>query len=217
MNMKHPCEVIYYLSSQPIYGDTQGICRITGKESTGTPFHKWVRDTFTDIGSLHPGTIISNEAMFCFEEGSEYLQQKAGKDKPQRFRNYSHFVLNNEWHMKDKGQKSDMLTLLVSKPEICVIAESGQRHLLFKHKPGTWQFEDQTIYPDVDFLMYLHSLVYSLCCTFSIDEVLSGQYSQHRIIKHGASLWREAESKLKQHRGTPMFSLSLFFAKVHPI
>jgi hypothetical protein len=212
--MSTPCEIIYNLSTKPIYGSIDGVCRITGKQSVGVPFNKWVRDTFTDIGNLHPGTIISNEAMFCFEEGSEYLQQKAGKDKPQRFRNYSHFVLNNEWHMKDKGQKEDMLTLTLSKPEICVIAETGQRHLVFKHKPGTWQFEDVTIYPDVDLLTYLHSLVYSLCCTFSIDEVSSGQYSQHRILKHGVPYWRSAEDQIKEYRGTPIFLLSLFFAKV---
>jgi len=47
--MKHPCEIMYQFSNGKIYGTTRGICRITGKQSIGVPFEKWVKDTFTDF------------------------------------------------------------------------------------------------------------------------------------------------------------------------
>lgn len=210
----HSCARIYNLSNRPIYGDVQGTCRITGEQAKGVLFEKWVRDTFTDLGFLHPGNIISNEAMFCFEEGSEYLQQLTGKDKPQRFRNYSHFVVNGKWHIKDKGQKEDMLTLMLSAPEICVIAESGQRHLLFKHKPGTWQLEDVTIQPDKERFAFMQTRIHALSEGFSNDEISSGQYQQHRIIKFGFKPWNTLENDLKPHRGSALFDLALFFSKI---
>lgn len=74
--MHHPCTIIYSLSNKPVYGNEKGTCRITGQQSTGIKFSKWIKDTFTDIGFLRPGNIISNEAAFCFEEQSEYLQQQ---------------------------------------------------------------------------------------------------------------------------------------------
>ncbi len=77
----HPCEILYGFSSDKIYGNEKGICRITGKESTGLKFDDWVKDTFTDYASLYPGTIISNEALFCFEESSELIAKKVNKDK----------------------------------------------------------------------------------------------------------------------------------------
>lgn len=213
----HACFYIYSLSNRPIYGNVEGFCRITGQQSQGVVFEKWVRDTFTDLGFLHPGNIISNEAMFCFEEGSEYLKQLTGKDKPQRFRNYSHFVVNGKWHIKDKGQKEDMLKLMLSNPEICVIAESGQRHLLFKHKPRTWQLEDVTMQPDRQLFILLHYRINQLSEAFSNDEISSAQYQQHRIVKFGLKRWFDLETIIKLYRGSAMFDLALFFSKIKPI
>jgi hypothetical protein len=76
----HPCELVYSIGANGLtYGSDKGICRITGKESEGILFDKWVRDTFTDFGSLKPGAIISNEALFCFDESSEIIARKTGK------------------------------------------------------------------------------------------------------------------------------------------
>lgn len=212
--MNHPCITLYNLSNHPTYGDTEGICRITGQHSTGILFDKWVRDTFTDFHNLKPGTIISNEAMFCFEEQSEYLQKLTGKDKPQRFRNYTHIVLENQWYIKNKGEKEDIMKLMLQLPEICVIAESGQRHLLFKNKPGTWQFEDTFIQPDVLLFSKMQSRIHALSETFSNDEIQTGQYLQHRIIKFGFKNWQIVENELKKYRGQSMFDLALFFSKI---
>lgn len=212
----HTCKLIYNASYKPLYGTTKGVCRITGEQSQGLPFTQWVRDTFTDLGFLHPGTIISNEALFCFEEASLYLQQLTGKDKPQRFRNYSHFIVNSKWYIKDKGQKKDMLQLMLSDPSVCVIAESGQRHLVFKHKPGTWQLEDVTIQADREHFIYLHSRIHQLAEHFSIEEIITGQYKQSRIMKMGLKEWNKLENDIKHYRGSAMFDLAIFFAKTEP-
>lgn len=212
--MHHPCITLYNLSNHPIYGDTEGACRITGHQSKGVLFDKWVRDTFTDFHNLKPGTIISNEAIFSFEEQSEYLQQLTRKDKPQRFRNYTHIVLKNKWYIKNKGEKEDILNLMLQLPEICVIAESGQRHLLFKHKPGTWQLEDTFIQPDILLFSKLQSRMYAMSGTFSNDEIQTGQYLQYRIIKFGFKNWQTVEMELKKYRGQSMFDLALFFSKI---
>jgi len=209
----HPCEIIYALSDKPVYGEEAGICRITGKESKGIEFTSWVRDTFTDLGYLVPGTIISNEAAYCFDEASEYLRQKAGKEKPQRFRNYSHFVVDGQWHMRDKGQKADMLLFMLSNPEICVISESGQKHLLFKNTPKFWQLEEALIYPDIERFKIIHTAVTSLSEYFSNEEMQTGLYNQYRIIKFGHKKWFEAEQVIRQFRGSAIFDLAIFFSK----
>ncbi len=110
----NPCEIMYQFSNAKIYGDAEGICRITGEYSTGLPFEDWVKDTFTDWAYLRPGTIISNEALFCFEEKSEILQALTGRDKPQKFRTYSHIVVDDHWYPLTKAQKPEIYDLIIN-------------------------------------------------------------------------------------------------------
>lgn len=173
----HPCEVLYGFSSNKIYGNEKGVCRITGKESTGLKFDDWVRDTFTDYASLYPGTIISNQALFCFEEASELIAKKVNKDKPQRFRTYTHIVVSGEWYVLTKAQKKEIYDLIINnEPDVCVISDSGQRHLLFKHKIGTWQFEDQFIQRDKETLTKIKLIG---------DELISNNFSKVEIFCNG--------------------------------
>jgi hypothetical protein len=211
----HPCEILYPFSSNKIYGNEKGICRITGKESTGLNFGDWVKDTFTDHSYLYPGTIISNEALFCFEESSELIAQKVNKEKPQRFRTYSHIVVNDEWYVLTKAQKKEIYDLIINnEPDVCVISDSGQRHLLFKHKIGTWQFEDQFIQRDKETLTKIKLFGDELLNNnFSKAEMLSGNYIQHRVMKYGVKKWREVENELKQFRGSAIFDLAIWLSK----
>lgn len=78
------------------------------------PFEKWVKDTFTDHAYLRPGDIISNEAAFSFTEDSTLIQAKTGRDKPQRFRTYSHIVTDTEWLCLTKADKERIVGLLLS-------------------------------------------------------------------------------------------------------
>lgn len=216
--MKHPCLLVYEAyGKRPIYGDSHGVCRFLGDERVGLPFSEWVKDTFTDYPALKPGTIVSNEALFTFQEQSEILQTITGKDKPQRFRTYSHFVVGGVWHVLSKADKAQMLPLLFREPDVCVIAESGQKHLVFKHKTGTWQLEETAIRPDAEAFSALHSDVYALAEGFSVSEIQSGQYAGHRIMKFGGAEWKELETRINKRRGSALFDLALFFAKIQPM
>lgn len=211
----HPCEILYRFSSNKIYGNEKGVCRITGKESAGLKFDDWVRKTFTDYDSLYPGTIISNEALFCFEEASELISQKVNKDKLQRFRTYTHIVIGESWYVLTKAQKKEIYDLIINnEPDVCVISDSGQRHLLFKHKIGMWQFEDQFIQRDKETLIKIKTIGDELISNnFSKAEMLSGNYIQHRIMKYGIKKWKSAEDKLRDYRGSAIFDLSIWLAQ----
>lgn len=211
----HPCEIMYQFSNAKIYGETEGICRITGKRSTGIIFEKWVKDTFTDFAYLKPGTIISNEALFCFEEQSELLMRMTGRDKPQRFRTYSHIVVGEKWYLLSKAQKPEIYELLIDHdPLVCVISDSGQKHLLFKHRLGTWQFETETIMREKKTLRLLKETADELLAEkFSKAEIQTAQYQQYKVIAYGPQKWWAKEQIFKQYRGSAIFDLAVWLAQ----
>lgn len=207
----HPCERIYQLgASGAVFGTTPGVCRITGKQSQGIPFQKWVRDTFTDHGSLLPGTIISNEAAFCFEEKSAIIQRITGRDKPQCFRTYSHLVADGQWLLLTKADKQRMVDLLLNHHcEIVCLSDSGQKHLLFKHRPGYWQLEEMQLLPNLPLFSRLHSAMMALLeMGFSQAEVISGQYASNRLMKVELEAWQQHETEIGAYRGSQIFTFS---------
>jgi len=207
----HPCERIYQLGANKLtYGDTPGICRITGKQSTGLPFAKWVRDTFTDHASLLPGTIISNEALFCFDESSVLVQQLIGRDKPQRFRTYTHVVADGKWFIMTKADKERIVGILVAgTDEIICLSDSGQKHLLFKHRPGMWQLEEMQIAPDVKTFCFLHERFMKLLSIgFTQGEIISGNYLSYRVMNAGLPVWKALEDEIKSYRNSQIFNFT---------
>lgn len=209
--MKHPCEIIFEASRQPLpSGGTQGVCRITGKASFGMPFQKWVKDTFTNHDVLRPGTIVSHEALFCFEEKSELIQAKTGRDKVQKFRTYSHIVdAKGEWHCLTKADKRKIIDLLLDGPQLVCLTDSGQKHVLFKNRPPMWQLDDSHIEPDAAMFRYLHdNMMALLAMGFSQAEVTSGRYSNQRILVAGIEAWKPVETKIAGRRGEPIFDLA---------
>lgn len=210
--MKHICEQIYKIGAKnKIYGSEKGICRITGKESVGMQFEKWVKNTFNDHGFLFPGTIISNEALFCFDEFSNIIQKKTCKDKPQRFRTYSHIINNNVWYCVTKADKRLIFQLIIEGAEMICLTDTGQKHILFKHKPGMWQLDELHVKPDVELLELLH---YHMCellaYQFSQAEIITGNYKSNRILKAGLKNWKEHENIIKEHRGSGIFDFTGF-------
>jgi len=214
-NVLHPCEIIYELSDKPVYGTEKGICRITGKEAIGLPFEKWVSDTFTNWDLLFEGDIISNAAIFCFDDTNEFLRKKLGRSERTRFRNYSHFVVENEWCVFTKSQKKEMYQLLVEKvPIIAVISDSGQKHLLFRYRYGYWQFEEDFLEPNKKELRLLkETMDKMLKLGFSKGEIQTGSYSQSRIQRASLVVWQEYEELLKQYRNTKIFEFALWFSQ----
>jgi len=214
----HPVQIVYNLAVNPrTYGTKQGICRITGQPDKGLPFNSWVKDTFTDLGNLKPGNIVSNAALFSFDEANEALGVATGKNSPQKCRNYGHFVADGIWYPFTKAQKAEMFAMLHKPLQVCVIADSGQKPLLFKHRPGTWQFEEHFIQPDIEKLKFLHTPIHKLCSIFTIDEIQTGQYQPQRIAKFGLAEWKKLEDTIKYYRGAAMFDLALFFSKTPPL
>lgn len=206
-------EIVYKLAAhRKKYGNTKGVCCITGKESEGIPYAKWIKETFTDIASLKPGTIVSNEALFCFDESSEIVQKQTGKEKPQRFRTYSHLVANNTWYALTKADKRLMFDIIVNRnPQVVCLSESGQKHLLFKNIPGYWQLESKLMLPNLPLFKHIHKNMCALLdLKFSQAEIISGNYINYRIAKCGLAEWQSYEKELKPYRGNQIFNFAAF-------
>lgn len=198
------------------------ICRICGRERGGIAFDGWVRRTFMDWDKLQPGNIICDDCLFWFDESSEELAELVGKEKPQRMRNYSHFIVNGTWIPLSKGDKVRMRDILLNSPfpELAVVASSGQKHIAFRatHNPagstaGWVQFEEQSLWIEPADLAHLLDLVEALYLGFSKTEIESGDYKQHRINKFGIEAWYNLEAQIAKERGGLLFALALFLAQ----
>jgi hypothetical protein len=199
-----------------------GVCRFCGGNGTGLAFDNWVRDTFTDLDKLLPGTVVCGACLVWFDEQSEELARRVGKDKPQRMRNYSHFVVGGHWEPLSKGNKARMAELLCRTPfpELAAIADSGQKHIVFRAvrnpqggQSGWVQFEEQRLWVDPVALRSLITSIERLYVVFSKSEISGADYSPNRILKFGVTEWRCEEQKLKAWRGQPIFQLAIFLAQ----
>jgi len=197
-------------------------CRICGRTGPGLAFDAWVRPTFTDWDKLQSGDVICNECAFWFDEHSMELARVIGKEKPQRMRNYSHFIIDGKWLPLSKAHKAMMQQLLLSKPfpELAAIAESGQKHIAFRairNPPGAtagWvQFEEHTIWVEPEQLASLLDIIQALYTTFSKTEIGSGSYRHYHILKFGLSRWQALESSIRDRRRSALFQLALFLAQ----
>lgn len=199
----------------PMPGSTPGVCRACGAAGVGLPFGRWVRDTFTDRDKLLPGDIICHACLFSFEEASPLLTERTGKDKPQRMRNYSHFVTGGVWTPLSKGQKREMVALLRREPEVVVIATSGQKHIIFRARPGWWQIEEKSSPAFPGALWPLLEVVEALYNGgFGKEEIETGRYTnQRRIIEFGLAEYLRLEAAVRAARGTLALQLAVYLAQ----
>lgn len=207
----HPCEMIYAAAGQPVhYGDTAGVCRITGKESTGVPFEKWVKSTFSDYSALHPGTIISNAAAFCFCEVDTTLARLLGASKPQNFRTYTHVIdAESVWRCYTKSDKAKIVEEMLSGAKLVCITSTGQKHLLFKNRIGFWQYDDLHVPMNRSRFEMMHSEMMRLLREgYNQKEITTGEYKYPTIVKVGLEVHLRNEERLSAWRGSPMFSLA---------
>jgi len=199
-----------------------GVCRFCGRQNEGDDFQRWVKPTFTDLDKLLPGDIVCNDCLFWFDERSEKLAMLVGKEKPQRMRNYSHFVVGGEWIPLSKGNKARMSEVLLGEPfpELAAIAESGQKHIVFRAtrnpaggRAGWVQFEEQTIWIEPGELKSLLEVVEQLHSIFSKTEIQSGSYLPYRVIQFGLQEWQALENSIKPQRASLFFNLVVFLAQ----
>lgn len=214
MTYKHVLLTIYDLlpNEKPVFGNTEGICCITGKQGVGVKFEDWVPDTFTDYAYLKKGDIICNEAAFFFAQKNEYLQKMLRKGVVQTVRNYSVIVHNDTVHFCTKADKKKMYELICNGAEIVCLAESGQKHILFKHRIGFWQLENvNNIVPNVNTLQTLMQAGQTLLSLgFTQTECITGQYRYKLQHTHEFETWQQAEKTLAQYRGTMYFKMFAF-------
>lgn len=199
-----------------------GVCRFCGREAEGVAFEAWVKPTFTDHDKLLSGEVVCEACLFWFDEASVALAERLGRDRPQRMRNYSHFILEGQWLPLSKGDKPQMRALLTSAPfpELAVIADSGQKHLVFRalrNAPGSvsgWvQFEDWRVFVQPDQLKAYLTVLDALYEHFSKEEIASGRYSAHRIQLAGMARFLDLEQQARRWRGSPLFALALFLTQ----
>lgn len=202
---------------KPIYGTTPGTCRITGHPAVGIPFAKWVPDTFTDYPFLRPGEIVSNQAAYFFAESNQHLQTILGKDKPQKVRSYSVLMHGGKVHFCTKADKKRMYEMICDGAELVCLAESGQKHILFKHRVGFWQIENiNNITPNIALLQRLMKAAHALIALgFTQTECISGQYATYKFSKHPNPMqaiaeMQEYEAVLSAHRGSAFFDFFSF-------
>ena len=105
-------------------------------------------------------------------------------------------------------------------PELACIAESGQKHILFRAKwnppgaaEGYVQFEEQqvAIFPPI--LRHKLAVIESMYTTFNKTEIGTGHYSQYRIQQFGHVQFHFCETQLRTQRQTVLFKLALFLAQ----
>lgn len=214
--MRTVSQIIYDAAGRPGVGaeERRGTCYLCGGwMDFGVPAK--FPATFVDYDKAHAQSdYICDACAFCMSERSEVLMHKVGKDKPQCMRNYSHFVLGGEWIPLSKAQKREQYEILTRRPEVAIVAVSGQKHLIFRAQPGFWQVEEQRILPDPLGLAIVMNKVRQLYWSgFSKREILTGDYATNRIIKCGADRWQELESQIKPWRGSVLLELAVFLVQ----
>lgn len=197
-------------------------CICSSRTDNGTSFQDWVKDTFTDFDKLHPGDTLCNDCAFWFNERSTELAEKTGKDKPQRIRNYSHFIKSGTWTPLSKANKHEMQRLLLNGPfpELAIIADSGQKHIAFRARRnptggvvGWVQFEESSVWVEPEMLSVITVLIQEMLSIFSKSEIHSGRYDTRRIIQYGTEAWTKQEDELKHWRGQRIFDLAIFLSQ----
>lgn len=198
----------------PMDGGAEGVCRTCGMPGVGTPFAGWVKPTFTDHDLLLPGDIVCHACLYGFSDACVELQRRVSKDKPQRMRNYSHFIIDGQWLPLSKGDKDGMIAALARRPEVAVIAVSGQKHLIFRAAAGWWQIEESARWPFPDEL-WLHLGLVELLYSggFSKTEIESGRYRPARVFEIGLQRYMALESAIAPARGTLEFECAVFLAQ----
>ena len=210
--------LLYAAAGSPPYPTpAAGACRLCGAEGAGIPFDAWAKPTFTNRDLLRPGAIVCAACQFAAADDSTLLQARTNKDKPQRMRNYSHFVVGGAWLPLHKGQKAQMLAALRQSPAVAVVAVSGQKHLLFRARVGWWQVEESAARPDLARLEHCLTHVQALYRIFSKEEIGAQTYAPHRMAQYaqvyGLPSLLAAQVALKPHRGALAFDLALFLAQ----
>lgn len=208
-------QLLYQAAGLEISGADSQCWLCGGPAFDPMPRKKFVKPTFTDHDKVAcpDSDVVCSACVFCHDERNELLASLVGKEKPQRMRNYSHFIVGGEWIPLSKGDKSRMADLLIRGPELAVVALSGQKHIIFRAQPGWWQIEEQSVLPFSGKLKELLKIIETLYIGFSKTEIESGDYRQDRIVRFGLVQWQQLENQIAPLRGSIILELTIFLAQ----
>lgn len=123
------------------------------------------------------------------------------------WRNYSHAAWAGHHECPSRDRWRDLLVSPPDPPFVYVIAVSSQKHLLFTsqvaHSRDTYPLimeEDRLIVRRDVLARVLDAFEALLALGHSRDQVLSGQYDSHRVLKIGLRAHRQAEDAIQPYR-----------------
>lgn len=203
--------------------DATEMCWLCGAHETARALEKEIviKDTFMDHDKCKASASewICEACAWSF---SEHVFME-GRERLQRLRTYSHFVVNGVWRCLSKAQKSEMKNILLNPPPgewIGVIANSGQKHIIFRAPvavgamPAIIQFEEtQIAYLPRDLQHALYVIEYLLALGFSKTEIERDDYLPPRVMRAGMATWQNLRSQVSPLRGSPLLALALFLAQ----
>jgi hypothetical protein len=214
-------QLIYEAAGHTLTDPADGRCYLCGGVAYApTPIKAIIKPTFNDFnaarGDMSAG--VCSACVWTLLQPNPDVTRKTGKDKPQFFRVYSHFVQNGVWGVYSKGQKAEMLTALLTgvMPEVCVVSESGQKHLAFKTQAnpagqsiGWVQFEEQRFELDLEEFIPLQAHIQALYdAGFTKEGIETGLYRFYP--DSDMTVFRRCEAAIKDQRGSLTFALALY-------
>lgn len=147
---------------------------------------------------------------------------KDGKESGGRFANFSHFMDEARYENASKGEKPKILQWLQGPKQgwwFCVIADSGQKHLLpyARMNPpgsrGVIRFEEQEIpLPSLGELVIVDEMIELLTAGATKEELASGDYTARGWMLCGDAI-RAFEGSHGGKRGGAWFSLAVWLAQ----
>lgn len=214
---------LLYETRYPLGKSVQGKCYVCGGGLySPIPTRDVIKPTFSDFQHMHTGgeAVCVACAWFMQNDKRGDLKDWLKRDKPQSPRTYSHILKHGTWHILSKGQKAQLLELLISGglPEVCIISVSGQKHLFYKAKPnqpaqsqGWVLFEECLLWLDQAEFAHIVEHVQGLYLPeggFSKDQILTGRYAVKNFDQ--LTLIESHEPHLTSHRGGVLLELAVY-------
>lgn len=187
-----------------------------GKLHDGRAFR--FSEKFSDWDMLATSDKICAACAWYMTDPNPDLTAKLQREKGQNMRNYSHIYITESWHALSKAQKSDIAAFLLSGivPEVCCIATSGQKHLLFKARvnppdsaAGWVLYETQQVFVSAAEFKALYARVDAMYQSgYNKQHLLTGAYQFYP--DSDLALWREHEPVLRAQRGRALLDLCVY-------
>jgi hypothetical protein len=189
------------------------------------PSSSILKTTFTNHDKTTGSGLICAACAWTLSEPSPELTTLTGKDKPQRLRNYSHFVVDGRWTPLSKGNKAAQAALLASPgglPEVAAVAVSGQRHLLFRTPSnpsgqgrGWVMLEEEALWVDQSqFSTLVAAIQILLTARYSKESIRTGRYIYPPEAPITLDEVATTDNYLREYRGGGVFALALFLATI---